>query len=134
ALARTERGRRHVIRQFEEHTIKKRYLALARPGAPDWAHPRVPLTVTRSEADDQLLPATPATVHEAMPGEAFQISGPLQRDPDDRRRSIVGADGQEAHTMLRVLARAGDAILFEVHPITGRTHQIRAHLAALGCA
>ncbi len=134
ALARTERGRRHLIRQFEERTIKKRYLALARIGAPAWARPRVPLIVMRQQLTDQFTPVAPAAVHEAPPGETFQISGPLQRDPDDRRRCIVGPDGQEARTMLRILARAYDMLLLEVHPVTGRTHQIRAHLAALGCS
>ncbi len=131
ALARTERARRHIIRQFEERTIKKCYLALVRPGAPDWASPRVPLVITDLSAEVQALPEA---VYEASPGQGFQLSGPLRRDPDDRRRCIVGPDGQEAHTRVHVLARACGYMLLEVHPITGRTHQIRAHLAALGCS
>src|SRR6266852_8186348 len=40
ALARSERARRHIIRQFEERTIVKRYLAVVQQGAPDWSRPR----------------------------------------------------------------------------------------------
>src|SRR5947209_5743282 len=37
ALARTERCRRHLIRQFYDHTIVKRYFAVVQKGAPAWA-------------------------------------------------------------------------------------------------
>jgi 23S rRNA-/tRNA-specific pseudouridylate synthase len=134
ALARTARARYHLVRQFAERTIKKRYLALVKLGAPAWAQPRVPLIVTRSLPDGQIEAVAPDMVHKADPGETFQLCGPLQRDPDDRRRCIVGPDGQEACTKVQILARAREFLLLEVHPITGRTHQIRAHLAALGCS
>lgn len=45
ALARTERSRRYLIRQFHEHSIVKRYLAVVRRGAPDWTRPRAPFKV-----------------------------------------------------------------------------------------
>jgi 23S rRNA-/tRNA-specific pseudouridylate synthase len=64
----------------------------------------------------------------------FILSGALQRDPIDRRRCIVGPGGQEAQTIIRVKAAEGEFVLLEVQPITGRTHQIRAHLAASGYA
>lgn len=45
----------------------------------------------------------------------------------------VRADGQEAVTTYRVLGAADGRALIECAPQTGRTHQIRVHLAHIGC-
>ena len=57
---------------------------------------------------------------------------PLGPDRKDRRRMRVDAEGRPARTRYRVLAAPGHASLVELHPETGRTHQIRVHLAAAG--
>lgn len=60
------------------------------------------------------------------------ITQSLRRDPLDRRRVVVDPAGQPAETRYRVLAAADTRALLLVEPHTGRTHQIRAHLAWLG--
>ena len=132
ALARTERARRHVVQQFHEHTLQKRYLAVIQRGSYPWSTPRAPLTLTRYRDGGHADLVDGATFFTAGPADEFVLDGPLQRDPDDRRRCIVGMAGQASKTALRVLGSDDDCALVEVHPITGRTHQIRAHLASLG--
>ena len=61
-----------------------------------------------------------------------QIDAPLRRDSANRRRMQIDPQGQPARTDYQTLRALAPAFsLVELHPITGRMHQLRVHLAAL---
>jgi 23S rRNA pseudouridine1911/1915/1917 synthase len=75
-----------------------------------------------------------ALVAGAVTAQVGRIEKPIGRDPRDRMRMAVVADGKPAITGYRVRERLGDWTLLEVDLVTGRTHQVRVHLASIGHA
>ncbi len=102
-VAKNDKALRFLQKQFKERTVSKTYLALV-------------------EGDIQ-------------PPAAF-IDAPIGRDPRQRKKMAVirsqSFASRPAQTSYQLLTSYGDYSLVECHPHTGRTHQIRVHLAFVG--
>jgi 23S rRNA pseudouridine1911/1915/1917 synthase len=73
-----------------------------------------------------------AIVRGRMRYQAGELEGPIGRHPKERKRMAVVAGGRFARTRYEVIERKRDHTLVRCELDTGRTHQIRVHLAAAG--
>ncbi|MFT3974688.1 MAG: RluA family pseudouridine synthase [Amaricoccus sp.] len=115
-VAKSDAAHRGLADQFLDHSIERRYLAVVH-GHPDPAEPRL-----RSLAGISW-----------EPGGVLRIQGNIGRHPGDRKRmTVLTNDGKPAVTRARLLERFDRAALVECRLETGRTHQIRVHMAFAG--
>ena len=71
-------------------------------------------------------------VHGKVQPEEGEITAAIGRDIRSRQRMAIVPGGKEATTLFRVMQHLNNYTLLELTLVTGRTHQIRIHLAAIG--
>ena len=73
-----------------------------------------------------------AIVQGGMREDSGTVEGPISRHPTDRKKMAIVPGGRVAVTHWRVLEPLKGATLLECRLTTGRTHQIRVHMASIG--
>ena len=109
------------------HRIDKDTSGLLVVAKNDAAH----ATLSEQIASRQAKRIYAAIVHGNIKEDALTIDKPVGRSRRDRKKMAVDATGRHAITHVRVLERFGDFTYIEASLETGRTHQIRVHLASI---
>ncbi|HEQ8747654.1 TPA: RluA family pseudouridine synthase [Streptococcus pyogenes] len=117
-----------VVRPGIVHRIDKDTSGLLMVAKTDAAHQALTEELKAKKSLRKYL----AIVHGNLPNDRGMIEAPIGRSEKDRKKQAVTAKGKEAVTRFTVLERFGDYSLVELQLETGRTHQIRVHMAYIG--
>lgn len=117
-----------VVRPGIVHRIDKDTSGLLMVAKTDEAHQALAAELKAKKSLRKYL----AIVHGNLPNDRGMIEAPIGRSEKDRKKQAVTAKGKEAVTRFTVLERLGDYSLVELQLETGRTHQIRVHMAYIG--
>lgn len=118
-----------VIRPGILHRIDKNTSGLLLVAKNDQAH----VFLSEQLKDHTLDRVYRAVVYGNLKEDTGRIEGPIGRNPKDRQKmAIVQRGGKEAATNYRVIERYQGFTHVELKLETGRTHQIRVHMASIG--
>ncbi|HER6196268.1 TPA: RluA family pseudouridine synthase [Streptococcus pyogenes] len=117
-----------VVRPGIVHRIDKDTSGLLMVAKTDAAHQALAEELKAKKSLRKYL----AIVHGNLPNDRGMIEAPIGRSEKDRKKQAVTAKGKEAVTRFTVLERFGNYSLVELQLETGRTHQIRVHMAYIG--
>lgn len=117
-----------ILRPGIVHRIDKDTSGLLMIAKNDQAH----VALADELKDKKSLRKYWAIVHGNLPNDRGVIEAPIGRSEKDRKKQAVTAKGKPALTRFQVLERFGDYTLVELQLETGRTHQIRVHMAYIG--
>ncbi|ABO50201.1 ribosomal large subunit pseudouridine synthase D [Desulforamulus reducens MI-1] len=118
-----------IMRPGIVHRLDKDTSGLIMAAKHDQAHQ----SLARQLKDRTVTRRYQALVHHNIKGDFGTINAPIGRDPRDRQKmAVVERNSKNAVTHFQVLERFGDYTLIECRLETGRTHQIRVHMAYIG--
>ena len=119
-----------VIRPGIVHRLDKNTSGLMVAAKNDFAH----LDLSRQIKDHQVTKKYLALVHGSLKDDSGIIDAPIGRSLKNREKmAVTEGKSREAITHFKVLKRFSGYTLVEATLRTGRTHQIRVHLAFIGC-
>lgn len=117
-----------AIRPGIVHRLDKDTTGLIMVAKTDFAHEHLSKQIQARTAERRYL----AWVKGALDREEFVVDAPINRDPKNRLRMTVHKDGKPARTLFKVISKLAGVTLLEGKLETGRTHQVRVHLKAIG--